>query len=121
MRLEPLDAELAICRLDPGAAIPSWARGELVATVRTGAELAVVCEADAVPAEARADRGWRALRVAGTLELTLTGVLAAILEPLAAAGVPIFAVSSFDTDYVLVPSAQLGRAIVALRDAGHEL
>lgn len=120
MRLELLDSELAICRLDPAAAIPAWARGELVATVRTGEELSVVCDADAVPADTRADRGWRALRVAGTLDLTLTGVLATILAPLAAAEIPIFAVSSFDTDYVLVPAARLTEAAAVLRAAGHE-
>lgn len=121
MRLELLDGELAICRLEPGASIPAWACGELVATVRTGEELAVVCGAAAVLAGVHADRGWRALRVAGTLDLTLTGVLAAILEPLAAAEVPIFAVSSFDTDYVLVPGARLADAAAALRGAGHEI
>ncbi len=121
MRLELLDADLAICRLDPGAAIPAWARGELVATVRSGEELAVVCDAASVPGDIRADRGWRALRVGGPLDLALTGVLAAILEPLAEAEVPIFAVSSFDTDYVLVPGAMLEVAIAALRAAGHEV
>lgn len=121
MRLEPLDGEQAICRLEPGAAVPAWTRGELVATVRSGAELTVVCDGGAVPDDVRADRGWRALRVAGPLDLALTGVLAAILAPLAAAEVPIFAVSSFDTDYVLVPAARLEQAIAALRAAGHEI
>lgn len=119
MRLELLDGELAICRLEPGAAIPGWAIGELVATVRTAQELSVVCDPGAVPAGVRAEAGWRALRVAATLDLTLTGVLAAILVPLAEAEVPIFAVSSFDTDYVLVPGARLEDATAALLSAGH--
>ena len=121
MRLEPLDVELAICRLEPAATVPAWARGELVATVRSGEELTVVCDRAAVPDDVTAERGWRALRVAGRLDLTLTGVLAAILAPLAAAEVPIFAVSSFDTDYVLVPAARLEQAIAVLRAAGHEI
>ncbi len=121
MRLELLDGELAICRLDPGEGMPEWASGELVATVRSGEELSIVCDVDAVPTEIRADRGWRALRVSGTLDLAMTGVLVRLLEPLAAAEVPIFAVSSFDTDYVLVPSALLDDALPALAGAGFEV
>lgn len=155
MRLEVLAGELAICRLDPGAPLPAWARGELVATVRSGAELTVVCDAAAVPTEVRAAGdevraagdgvsaadeevraaggvpvadeevraadGWRALRVAGPLDLGLTGVLAALLVPLAEREVPIFAVCSYDTDYVLVPAERLGAACGALEDAGHEI
>ena len=121
MRLEVLVGELAICRLDPGAPLPAWARGDLVATVRSAAELTVVCDAAAVPAGVRAADGWRALRVAGPLDLGLTGVLAALLGPLAEREVPIFAVSSYDTDYVLVPAQWLGAACGALEDAGHEI
>jgi hypothetical protein len=121
MDLEVLPAELAICRLEPGAAIPPWVRGDLVATVRTGEELSVVCEAGSMPDGLDCSRGWRALRVAGTLDLSLTGVLAHLLAPLAAAEVPIFAVSSFDTDYVLVPSTRLETAQEALAAAGHRI
>lgn len=121
MELEQLEGELAICRLEPGEAVPSWASGGLVATVRSGEELSVVCDAASVPEGVRADRGWRALRVSGTLDLAMTGVLVRILEPLAVAEVPIFAVSSFDTDYVLVPGARLGDAVAALAGAGFEL
>lgn len=121
MRLEVLAGELAICRLDPAGEPPAWAGGELVATVRRGAELSVVCDGASVPNGVAASRGWRALRVAGTLDLALTGVLAAILEPLADAGIPIFAVSSYDTDYVLVPGDRLDDALAALAKAGFEL
>lgn len=121
MRLELLGEKLALCRLGGGEDVPGWARGELVATVRTAEELSLVCAAEAVPADVRSDGGWRALRVAGTLDLALTGVLAELLTPLAAAEVPIFAVSSYDTDYVLVPGRRLEAAIEALTTAGHEL
>lgn len=94
MRLEVLAGELAICRLDPGAPLPAWARGELVATVRSAAELTVVCDAAAIPGGVCAAPGWCALRVAGPLDLGLTGVLAALLAPLAEREVPIFAVCS---------------------------
>jgi len=114
-----LDAELALCRLEPGDRLPDWADGELVATVRTRDELSVVCEASAAPVNASGS--WRALRVAGTLDLSLTGVLLALVAPLEEAGIPIFAISSYDTDYVLVPGNQLDQAVSTLREAGHRL
>ena len=121
MELELLEDELAICRFDPDQEIPAWARGGLVATVRTGDELSVVCEAAALPDGTECSRGWRALRVAGTMDLSLTGVLARVLAPLADAEVPIFAVSSFDTDHVLVPGGRLDQARRGLAGAGINL
>jgi hypothetical protein len=120
MELEILAAELAICRLGPEEQIPQWANaGAIVATVRTREELSIVCEASAMPDGLDCSRGWRALRVVGTLDLALTGVLARLLAPLAAAEVPVFAVSSFDTDYVLVPETRLREACEALAGAGY--
>lgn len=121
MDLELLPAELAICRLGASEEVPAWARGELLAIVRTGEELSVVCDAAAMPDGVDCSRGWRALRVAGSIDLSLTGVLAHLLAPLADAEVPIFAVSSFDTDYVLVPSSRLDGARDALASAGHRI
>lgn len=122
-----LDLELspdrfAVCRLAPGEAVPAWAvQGPLTCFTRTESELSVVCLDGAVPDGVRAERGWRALRVAGTLDLTLVGVLAALLVPLAGAGVSVFALSTFDTDYVLVRHVDLARALEALRAAGHRV
>jgi hypothetical protein len=93
--------------------------GALHAVVRTPRELTVVCDAARVPADVSAERGWRAPEVEGPLDLDLTGVLAAIAGPLARAGVAIFAVSTFDTDYVLVRAERLDVAVAALREAGH--
>jgi len=74
-----------------------------------------------VPADVKHDRGWRCLRLSGSLDLDLTGVLASVLQPLAAAQVSIFAIATFDTDYVLVRAAQLEQAVAALRRAGHDV
>ena len=104
--------------------MPEWATagGEpLHVLVRTAAELTVVCEAARVPPDARAERGWRALEVVGPLDLALTGVLVSLLEPLARAGVAIFAVSTYDTDHVLVRADRLDDAVAALRAAGHRV
>jgi hypothetical protein len=86
---------------------------------RTADELSVVCWADAVPEGVRCEKGWRCLRVAGTLDFSLVGVLASMLAPLAAAGVSVFVLSTFDTDYVLVKEAHLTKAADALRLAGY--
>lgn len=120
--LSLLDGDLAVVRLGPGSATPAWAAagatGLLSVTAASG-ETSVVCDAGDVPGDARSSGPWRALAVAGPLEHSLTGVLAAIATPLADAGVPIFAISTFDTDYVLVPAGQAADAVAALRDAGH--
>ena len=88
---------------------------------RTAGETSVVCEARLVPDDARSERGFRALRVDGTLAFQETGVLVSLASPLATAGVPIFVVSTFDTDYILVASLRLGGAVEALRKAGHSV
>jgi hypothetical protein len=122
--LRVLRTPLAVARLAPGEALPAWAApdaGELHAVVRTAGELSVVCAEDAVPGDVRAERGFRALAVAGPLPFGLTGVLVALATPFAQAGVAIFVVSTYDTDYVLVRDDRLGDAMGALRGAGHRV
>ena len=118
LHLDLLPGTLAICRLPAAADSPAWARGELVAVTRTATELSVVCAEAAVPTAVRAEPGWRALRVRGPLPFDVVGVVAALARPLAAAGVPIFVISTFDTDYVLVKATDLPRAEAALRSTG---
>ena len=81
----------------------------------------MVCPEENVPAAVRHQAGWRALAVRGPLAFELTGVLASLASPLAEAGVPIFALSTFDTDYLLVPGERLEAALAALEAAGHRL
>src|SRR4051812_29988945 len=109
----------AICRLDADAPIPGWAGGPFVSISRSGEELSIVCREEAVPEGVRCERDWRCMRVAGTLDFALVGVLASILRPLAEAGVSVFAVSTFDTDYLLVKDSGFRQALEALRRAGH--
>ena len=93
----------------------------LVSVSRTRTELSVVCPVElAVPAP-QEETGWRLLTVRGPFEFTLTGIMAALSGALAAAGVPLFALSTFDTDHLLVKDDDLARAVRALRDAGHEV
>jgi hypothetical protein len=121
LTLDLLPGRLAVCRLPADAPWPGAPLGSFVAVTRTASELSVVCEEAAVPEGARAELDWRALRVRGPLAFEVIGVIASLSAPLAAAGVPIFVISTFDTDYVLVQSAHLSHAIDSLRSAGHEV
>jgi uncharacterized protein len=112
---------LAICRLDPAAPIPSWVTTrDFVSITRTRDELSIVCAQRDVLAGIRCERDWRALKVDGTLDFALTGILASLTAPLADAGISIFAISTFDTDYLLVKETNLQRTIAVLSHAGHQ-
>jgi hypothetical protein len=123
LTLLPLADPFAICRLDPIAAVPGWAvSGAVWSVTRTGEELSVVCPESVVPPGVTCDTGWRGWRIAGTFDLgTMTGVLAAVVDPLAEAGVSVFAVSTFDTDYLWVKAANAGRAVAVWRQHGHQV
>jgi uncharacterized protein len=122
LRLHVLPGRYAVCRLEPDAPVPpAPAPGPLWSVTRTAGELSVVCaEADAPPG-ARCEPGWTCLALEGPIPFAATGVLASVLEPLAAAGVSIFAMSTFDTDAVMVPRGSLQVAIAALSAAGHRV
>jgi hypothetical protein len=120
MNLTILPDTFAICRLDARIDIRTEAvLGEFVSITRTNDELSIVCAESVVPSGMKADRGWRALKVEGPLDLALTGVLASLANPLAEAKINIFAISTFDTDYLLVKGCNLIRACDVLRQAGH--
>jgi hypothetical protein len=119
LTLELLAGRIAVCRLDAGAAIPDPPVAGLWSATRTASELSIVLPEDAVQPGWKVEPGWCALEVAGPLDLGLTGVLLSLTRPLAEAGVPVFAISTFDTDYVMVKDHHLDRALAALRTAGH--
>jgi hypothetical protein len=120
MRVYYQDTLFAVARLDPRAAIPGWA-SDFFAVTRTADELSIVCPQDAVPADATAERDFRILMVEGPLDFALTGVLASIATPLAEAGISIFAISTYETDYVMVRAAQFTAAVEALQSAGWDV
>ena len=115
----PVGGEYYVNRLEAGAVVPEPGAEELWSLTRTSEETSVVCAA-AFP-HARAEGPWSAFRVTGTLDFALTGILHRILGPLASAQVSVFSLSTFDTDYVLVPADRLVDAIDALRSAGHSV
>ena len=110
---------LTICRLAPGADLPAWAMaGPFWSITRTPDELSIVVTKGCVPAGIRAEGTWRALKIAGPIPLSAVGVLASIAEPLARSGINLFAISTFDTDYILVASDRLEDARRALSQEG---
>ena len=120
LTLDLVPGSFAICRWAAGEPLPSWVmQGAFFSLTRTPGELSAVCDADAVPPGVVAEGPWSMLAVRGPLAFTLTGVLAGLATPLAAAGISIFALSTYDTDYVLVRYDHLERAVRALRQAGH--
>lgn len=121
LTLVALPDTFAVCRLDPTAAIPEWAmRGSFYAVTRTADELSIVCrEADAPRVNVTCERGWRAFKLEGTFDFGQIGVLASIANALAEARVSIFALSTYDTDYVLVKGLQFEQAVTALTRFGH--
>jgi hypothetical protein len=122
LSLVVVNGTFAICRLSGDAPIPSWAAGGPFSSItRSTDELSIVCLQDAVPDGIGCERGWRCLRIAGILPFSAVGVLASLLTPLSEAGVSAFAVSTFDTDYLLVKADDFEKAVTALRQVGHSL
>jgi hypothetical protein len=116
------DEFFAVCRLEPDTSIPPWATaGDFFSITRTTDELSIVCRQDAVPKGILCERGWRCLRVAGTMPFSVVGVLASLTVPLTEAGISLFSLSTFDTDYLLVKAEDLERAVDALRRQGHTI
>lgn len=120
MRFIVLPDHLAVCRLNQDTPIAAWASsGTVFSITRTADELSVVCQQNVVPDGVQCEKGWRCLRVAGTMAFSMVGVVASFSTPLAEAGVGIFVISTFDTDYLLVKDDDFQKAVAALRAAGH--
>jgi hypothetical protein len=123
LTIRRLEASYAVCRLPPDSPAPPLeiSNGDIVCVARTRAELSVVCPEERAPEGARIEGPWTALEVVGPLDLSLVGVLADLTTTLADAGVSIFAISTFETDYLLVRDADASPAIAALSASGHRL
>ena len=120
LTLTLLPGSMAVVRLQAAAPMPDWATSSpFFSITRTPDELSVLCPEEAAPDGVRAERGWRCLQVAGPLDFSLVGVLASLLGALQEAGVSVFVLSTYDTDYILVKEGQLARAVEALSAVGH--
>lgn len=122
LALALLPGRYAVAQLPADSALPAWWPNTGMRHAGwTDEELSLVCEETHVPEDVRCQRGWRMFKLHGPFDFALTGILKAVLDPLAAAGVGIFALSTYDTDYVLVQAPRLDEAVSALRDAGHRI
>jgi len=119
LRLTALRGEFSVWRLAADAPLPLIESGLFLSMTRTDDELSIVSSSTDVPPGVNAEMGWRCLRVEGPLAFDLTGIVADLSAPLARAEIPIFVVSTYDTDYLLVKAADLERACSALREEGH--
>lgn len=110
----------AIVRLSPDAPIPDWAsRGEFASVTRTLEELSIVCPTDNLPPDVYSSHHWICLKLEGPFPFSQTGILLSFIEPLSDNGIPIFAIATYDTDYVLLPEDHMGNVMDILREAGH--
>ncbi|MFE0154753.1 ACT domain-containing protein [Nonomuraea sp. NPDC059007] len=120
MELLLLANEYSVCRLPATSAPPPPpVAAELYTLTVTAEEVSVVCRSGAEPPGAKVENGFSALRVAGALDFSLVGILASLTAPLAEVRVSVFALSTFDTDYLLVRTADLPEAKAALEAHGH--
>lgn len=111
----------AVVRFSSDAATQDWAnKGEFTSVTRTPEELSIVCPSENLPPDVHSPHSWQCFKLEGPFPFSLTGVLVSFIEPLSNNGIPIFAISTYDTDYVLIQEEFVGMALDALRQAGHE-
>jgi hypothetical protein len=112
----------AVCKLRADENIPDWVlSGSFCSLTRTLDELSIVCPQEFVPEEVEAVRGWKSLKVEGKLDFNLVGILSSLTSSLAEVGISVFAISTYDTDYLFVKERDLDRGVAALRKAGHDV
>jgi hypothetical protein len=122
LRLRKIPQEFAVCRLAPDAPLPSWATsGDIWSVTRTPTELSVVCSQNSLPKNLAAERNWVALQVIGPISFGMVGILSSLTLPLADAGVSIFVLSTYETDFILVRNESFEIACRVLTQAGHEI
>ena len=111
----------AVCQLGAGDFVPDWClHGGLFSLTRAADELSIVCREAHVPHDVKHEKDWACLRLEGPFAFSQTGILASFVQPLAEHAIPIFAISTFNTDYVLIKREWMDNALKVLRDAGHE-
>jgi hypothetical protein len=117
-----LPERLAICRLGPEEKLPPWAGSAVLLSVtRTQAETTVVCQEENVPAGITCNKSWRCLRIGGVLDFSQTGILSSLTAPLAEEGIPIYALSTYSTDLILIKEKDLSRAVLVLTRSGNRV
>lgn len=122
LKFRRLASHYAIVRLAADSPVPEWAVvGEFTSISRSSEELSIVCPIENLPADLSSPHRWICLKLEGPFPFSQTGVLLSFIEPLSAKGIPIFAISTYDTDYVLIQEEFTGAALEILQEAGHGL
>jgi len=122
LKFHLLPGPYAVVRLSHNAAAPAWAtKGDFTSITRTADELSIVCPADNVPKDIDSGPCRVCLKLEGPFPFSQTGVLLSFIQPLSDNGIPIFAISTYDTDYVLIQEDRMGSVMELLRQVGHEL
>jgi hypothetical protein len=122
LKLKVLSSNYGVCRFDPHTEVPSWAmQGDFFTVSKSQEELSIVCQASLIPADIKAEKEWRIFKIEGPFSFTQIGILNAVTSVLSENGISLFAVSTFDTDYIMVKCADLDRSIQALRKAEHQV
>ena len=121
LTIKVFEETLGVCRLDKNAQVPDWAKGDFLSVTRTSDELSIVCCQKNIPEQVKCEQGWRYFRIEGILDFTQVGILSSLSGTLARPGISIFAISTYDTDYILVKEQELDRAVEALRLEGYHV
>jgi hypothetical protein len=122
LKFRQIRGPYAILRLAPDGPVPAWATtGDFTSITRTTDELSIVCPAGNIPRDVTAGPRWTCLKLEGPFLFSQTGILLSFIQPLSGNGVPIFAVCTYDTDYILIQEQHMGGVVELLRQAGHEL
>lgn len=122
LTFDVLPDTLGVCKLNSSMAIPQWAHaGDFFSVTKTAEEFSIVCSETAVPEDVLCERGWRALKIAGILDFSLVGILSVVSTALAKAGISIFAISTYNTDYILVREKDLELTLRTLCDEGYDI
>jgi uncharacterized protein len=122
LTMKLLEEKYGVCRLEKDEPIPAWCqKGEFYSITKTSEELSIVCSQRYIPEDIKCERDWRILKVEGPLDFSLIGILASISTLLAKSNISIFALSTYDTDYILIKGKDINNAITALRSEGYEV
>ena len=122
LQLSLLKDKYGICTLPNTAPIPDWALTQSLASItRTEKELTIVCRREILPSQYQSDLNWRCFKIDGSFDLNQIGVIASISSPLADAGISIYVISTYDTDYFLIQEQNLEQTISVLSDIGHNI
>ena len=120
--LDVLPERFGICRFDPNAQVPKWAwTSAFFSVTRTLEEVSVVCQEESIPQGTLHEKGWRCLKVKGPIDFSETGILSSLAQPLARADISIFALSTYDTDYLFVREKDLPKTVEILTEEGFSI